>query len=108
MSAFGCKADMAVCGCLLSRSLLGVKRTLRQFGPLKPLAVLMPAYDPKRRSTHVAKPVPSPYKSIRLSHYKFVASGMGMKRRVTVGKARQGKTPNLKRRRTAAVARSRA
>ena len=31
-----------------------------------------------------------------------------MKRRVTVGKARQGKTPNLKRRRTAAVARSRA
>jgi len=33
---------------------------------------------------------------------------MGMKRRVAVGKARQGKTPNLKRRRTAAVARSRA
>jgi signal transduction histidine kinase len=33
---------------------------------------------------------------------------MGMKRRVTVGKARQGKTPNLKRRRTATVARSRA
>jgi two-component system, NtrC family, sensor kinase len=31
-----------------------------------------------------------------------------MKRRVTVGKARQGKTQNLKRRRTAAVARSRA
>jgi len=31
-----------------------------------------------------------------------------MKRRVTLGKARQGKTPNLKRRRTAAVARSRA
>jgi two-component system NtrC family sensor kinase len=38
----------------------------------------------------------------------FVALGMGMKRRVAVGKARQGKTPNLKRRRTAAVARSRA
>ena len=33
---------------------------------------------------------------------------MGMKRRVTVGKGRQGKTPNLKRRRTPAVARSRA
>src|SRR5262245_27665513 len=27
MSAFGGKADMAFCGCLLSRSLLGVKRT---------------------------------------------------------------------------------
>jgi hypothetical protein len=36
----------------------------------------------------------------------FVALGMAMKRRVTVGKAQQGKT--LKRRRTAAVARSRA
>src|SRR5262245_43690837 len=28
MSAFGGKADMTGCGCLLSRSLLGVKRTL--------------------------------------------------------------------------------
>jgi len=33
---------------------------------------------------------------------------MGMKRRVTAGKARRSKTPNPKRRRTAAVARSRA
>jgi hypothetical protein len=41
MSAFGAKADMAFCGISLSRSLLGVKRTLR-FAPH------MSAYDPKR------------------------------------------------------------
>src|SRR5262245_61413239 len=41
MSAFGGKADMAVCGSPLSRSLLGVKRTC-------PLALNMSAYDPKR------------------------------------------------------------
>ena len=44
MSAFGCKADMTVWGCLLSRSLLGVKRTCR-------FALHMSAYDPKRTST---------------------------------------------------------
>src|SRR5262245_3731535 len=44
MSAFGGKADMTVCGCLLSRSLLGVKRTL-------PFAVHMSAFDPKRTFT---------------------------------------------------------
>src|SRR5215475_1224277 len=41
--AFGGKAEMAGCGCLLSRSLLGVKRTLA-FAPH------MSAYDPKRTS----------------------------------------------------------
>jgi hypothetical protein len=43
MSAFGCKADMTVCGNPLSRSLLGVKRTLS-------IALHMSAYDPKRTS----------------------------------------------------------
>src|SRR5262245_16172791 len=41
MSAFGGKADMTVCGCLLSWSLSGVKRT-----PL--IAPHMSAFDPKR------------------------------------------------------------
>src|SRR5262245_26426595 len=41
MSAFGGKADMTVCGCLLSRSLLGVKRT-------RACALHMSAFDPKR------------------------------------------------------------
>jgi hypothetical protein len=41
MSAFGGEADMTVCGCLLSRSLLGVKRTSH-------FAAQMSAYDPKR------------------------------------------------------------
>src|SRR6476646_7287174 len=41
MSAFGGKADMTVCGNPLSRSLLGVKRTL-------PIALHMSANDPKR------------------------------------------------------------
>src|SRR5215467_15390483 len=41
MSAIGGKADMTGCGCLLSRSLLGVKRT-------SPCALHMSAYDPKR------------------------------------------------------------
>jgi len=41
MSAFGGKADMTVCGCLLSRSLLGVKRTSH-------FAAHMSAFDPKR------------------------------------------------------------
>src|SRR5262245_21084452 len=41
MFAFGGKADMAFCGISLSRSLLGVKRTLR-FAPH------MSAFDPKR------------------------------------------------------------
>src|SRR5215510_13568388 len=44
MSAFGGKADMTVCGCLLSRSLLGVKQTWR-------CALHMSAFDPKRTST---------------------------------------------------------
>src|SRR5262245_7021971 len=35
--------DMTVCGCLLSRSLLGVKRTCR-------FALHMSAFDPKRTS----------------------------------------------------------
>src|SRR5262245_55560492 len=43
MSAFGGKADMAVCGCPLSRSLLGVKRT-------SSVALHMSANDPKRTS----------------------------------------------------------
>jgi len=41
MSAFGGKADMTLCGNLLSRSLLGVKRTCR-------FAMQMSAFDPKR------------------------------------------------------------
>src|SRR5262249_46876686 len=41
MSAFGGKADMTGCGCLLSRSLLGVKRTWL-------IAAHMSAFDPKR------------------------------------------------------------
>src|SRR5262245_43465303 len=44
MSALEGKADMTVCGCLLSRSLLGVKRTWAG-------AVQMSAFDPKRTST---------------------------------------------------------
>ena len=43
MSAFGGKADMAVCGSPLSRSLLGVKRTCLS-------ALHMSAFDPKRTS----------------------------------------------------------
>src|SRR5262245_39405557 len=43
MSAFGGKADMTGCACLLSRSLLGVKRT-------STIALHMSAYDPKRTS----------------------------------------------------------
>src|SRR5262249_27512470 len=42
-SAFGGKADMTGCGCLLLRSLLGAKRTWAG-------AVHMSAYDPKRTS----------------------------------------------------------
>src|SRR5262245_35434051 len=41
MSALGGKADMLVCGCLLSRSLLGVKRTCIA-------ALHESAFDPKR------------------------------------------------------------
>jgi len=41
MSAFGCKADMTVWGCLLLWSLLGVKRTWAS-------APHMSAFDPKR------------------------------------------------------------
>jgi len=41
MSAFGGKADMTVCRCLLSRSQLGIKRTW-------PFALHMSAFDPKR------------------------------------------------------------
>src|SRR5262252_3121366 len=43
MSAFGGKADMTVCRCPLSRSLLGVKRTWA-------FALHMSAFDPKRTS----------------------------------------------------------
>src|SRR5262245_44449620 len=43
MSAFGGKADMTGCECLLSRSLLGVKRAWAG-------AVQMSAFDPKRTS----------------------------------------------------------
>ena len=43
MSAFGGKADIQFCGCLLSRSLLGVKRTWF-------CAPHMSAYDPTRTS----------------------------------------------------------
>jgi hypothetical protein len=56
MSAIWGKADMAVCGGPLSRSLLGVKRT-SLFAPH------MSAYDPKRTSVDAssmfAKPIPS-------------------------------------------------
>src|SRR5215475_63807 len=48
MSAFRGKADMTVCRCLLSRSLLGVKRTCR-------VALHMSAFDPKRTSCRGAK-----------------------------------------------------
>src|SRR5262245_53066090 len=41
MSAFGAKADMTIRACLLSRSLLGVKRTWTG-------AMQMSAFDPKR------------------------------------------------------------
>ena len=41
MSAFGGKADITIAACLLSRSLLGVKRTWVS-------ALQMSAYDPKR------------------------------------------------------------
>src|SRR5262245_60862426 len=41
MSALGGKVDMTGCGCLLSRSLLGVKRTWA-------VALHVSAYDPKR------------------------------------------------------------
>src|SRR5262245_8523874 len=44
MSAFGGKADMAICACLLLRSLLGAKRTW-------PVALHMSAFDPKRTLT---------------------------------------------------------
>src|SRR5262249_30057114 len=43
MSAFGGKADMTICRCLLSRSLLGVKRTCVA-------ALHESAFDPKRTS----------------------------------------------------------
>src|SRR5262249_34559966 len=43
MSAFGGTADMTVCGCPLSRSLLGAKRTCL-------FALHMSAFDPKRTS----------------------------------------------------------
>src|SRR5262245_24592208 len=43
MSAFGGKADMSVCGCLLSRSLLGGKRTCVA-------ALHESAFDPRRTS----------------------------------------------------------
>jgi hypothetical protein len=43
MSAFGGKADMQFYGCLLLRSLLGVKRTSL-------VALHMSAFDPKRTS----------------------------------------------------------
>jgi hypothetical protein len=43
MSAFGGKADMTFCGILLSRSLLGVKRTWL-------FASRMSAFEPKRTS----------------------------------------------------------
>src|SRR5262245_29626542 len=46
MSAFGGKADMAVCGSPLSRLLLGVKRTCL-------CALYMSAYDPKRTSSDI-------------------------------------------------------
>jgi hypothetical protein len=41
MSAFGCKADMTLCGNPLLRSLSGVKRTCL-------IAAQMSAFDPKR------------------------------------------------------------
>jgi hypothetical protein len=40
-AAFGGKADMTFCGCLLLRSLLGVERTCL-------FALQMSAFDPKR------------------------------------------------------------
>src|SRR5262245_30730461 len=63
MSAFGSKADMTVCACLLSRSLLGVKRTW--FGALH-----MYANDPKRTFKR-------PFLSSALSRYDSVSLGGG-------------------------------
>src|SRR5262245_34109912 len=50
MSAFGGKADMTLCGCLLSWSLLGVKRTCVA-------ALHESAYDPKRSAVRFCRPV---------------------------------------------------
>jgi hypothetical protein len=50
MSAFGPKADITIAACLLSRSLLGVKRTSR-------FAVQMSASDPKRTLGLLSAPV---------------------------------------------------
>ena len=66
MSAFGGKADMAVCGSPLSRSLLGVKRTWL-------VAPHMSANDPKRTLAS-----PAPLQGHRLSQYDspfFVSEG---------------------------------
>jgi hypothetical protein len=56
MSAFGGKADMTICACLLSWSLLGVKRT--SF-----VALHMSASDPKRTANAAARCGLSAFKS---------------------------------------------
>src|SRR5262245_25510212 len=65
MSAFGGKADMTVCVCLLLRSLLGVKRTWVG-------ALHMSAFDPKRTC---------PLQLAKRSRYDALASGEQMRRR---------------------------
>src|SRR5215475_8284014 len=49
MSAFGCKADMTVCGCLLSRSLLGVRHTHIDITCVFDLSDLLPPRLPPGR-----------------------------------------------------------
>jgi hypothetical protein len=53
MSAFGGKADMALCGNSLLRSLLGAKQTWL-------IALHMSAFDPKRTSATAFKPLVEP------------------------------------------------
>src|SRR5262249_22071660 len=73
MSAFGGKADMTVCGCLLLRSLLGVKRTW-------PVALHESAFDPKRTLDLCPTPLP-PNLSIQSCWEAAASCGRGRSRR---------------------------
>src|SRR5262249_26902883 len=72
MSAFGCRADMTVCGSPLSRSLLGVKQT-------SSVAPHMSASDPKRTSLFLKSGRPERWR--KLLPFRVRASGAAMKRR---------------------------
>src|SRR5215471_9995835 len=76
MSASGGRADMTVCGCLLSRSLLGVKQTWAG-------AVHMSAFDPKRTLARSFNTCACTHTSVTLSWYdaRSRASGEAMRRR---------------------------